>query len=264
VEAIARTAFAVAAVRAAESTRPDRLFHDPFAATFLAAADTTLAAPDFDAPDRQRRAVVRGIVIRTRFFDELLTDAATTCRQIVVLGAGLDARAFRLRWPAATRLYELDLPEVLEWKQHALDSVSARPTCQRVAVPADLRRDWVTALASAGHRSAEPKAWLAEGLLAYLEAAAVDDLLRAVSGLSALGARLGLTIRRASTVPPLTDLWVSHVPDDPVRWLDDHGWQATMHRRGELAASYGRHEWSDLSSQHLVDATLRRSPRPGV
>jgi methyltransferase (TIGR00027 family) len=258
VEAIARTAFAVAAVRAAESTRPDRLFHDPFAATFLAAADTAPGAPDFDAPDPQRRAVMRGIVIRTRFFDELLTDAATTCPQIVILGAGLDARAFRLRWPAATRVFELDLPEVLEWKQHALDSVSARPTCQRVAVPADLRHDWAAALAAAGHRAAEPTVWLAEGLLAYLEATAVDDLLGAVSGHSAPGSRLGLTIRRASAIPPLTELWISHFPDDPVTWLDDHGWQATLHHRGELAVSYGRREWSDLSSQYLVDAARRR------
>ena len=253
-DAVARTAFAVAAVRAVESTRLDRLFEDPFAATFLAAADTAPDAPDFDGPDPHRRAVVRGIVIRTRFFDELLTGAASTCPQVVILGAGLDARAFRLPWPAATRLFELDKPEILEWKQHVLDGVSARPTCERVAVPADLRDDWAAALALAGHRSAEPTAWLAEGLLAYLEAAAVDDLVRTVSGHSAPGSRLGLTIRRASAVPPLTDLWISHAPEDPVTWLNDHGWQATLHHRGELAVSYGRREWSDLSSQSLVDA----------
>jgi methyltransferase (TIGR00027 family) len=55
-------------------------------------------------------------VVRTRFYDEFLARAVrqSGARQIVLLAAGMDARAFRLEWPAGTRLYELDLPEVLE------------------------------------------------------------------------------------------------------------------------------------------------------
>ena len=64
-----------------------------------------------------------------------------------------------------------------------------------------------------------------------------------------------------SSRPPqaIVALGISHAPEDPVAWLDDHGWHATVHRRGDLAATYGRPEWSLLSSRSLVEAV--RAPR---
>lgn len=57
-------------------------------------------------------------MIRTRFYDDYLTAAtAAGSRQVVLLAAGLDTRAFRLAWPAGTRVFELDLPGVLAFRR---------------------------------------------------------------------------------------------------------------------------------------------------
>jgi methyltransferase (TIGR00027 family) len=252
---VASTALGVARVRAIESGRPDRLFEDSFAARFVA------AGPDIEPSptnlDPRMLAVVRHLVIRTRFFDEMLLDAADACRQIVVLGAGLDARAFRLPWPSGTRLFELDQPAMLSWKQRVLDTTGAEPTCERTLVPADLRTDWPSALAAAGHDAEAPTTWLAEGLLVYLAAPVVERLLEGLTARSPAGSRLGLTIRRTAGGAPtaaLDEMWISTAPDDPHAWLRGHGWEPSFHRQGEVATRYGRAEWADLQGSGLVDA----------
>ena len=103
---VGKTALGAAMVRAHESRRADRLFNDPYAEAFL------MAAPG--AFDMEQRAAEAGAgdmalwgatlwshaVIRTRFFDDYLLDAtARGIRQVVLLAAGLDTRAYRLRWP---------------------------------------------------------------------------------------------------------------------------------------------------------------------
>src|SRR3712207_6704512 len=123
----------VAAARARESQRPDRLFDDPLA--------VALAGPEgFAWLDDMERAQPWGqpalyAVVRTRFFDEFLLRASwgAGARQVVLLAAGMDARAFRLGWPPGTRLYELDRPEVI----NAKDAVAPGPG---LTLPASGRR----------------------------------------------------------------------------------------------------------------------------
>jgi methyltransferase (TIGR00027 family) len=103
-------------------------------------------------------------VIRTRFFDDYLLDAtAHGIRQVVLLAAGLDTRAYRLRWPPDVDVYELDLPEVMGFKGEVLTERRAASRCERTVVPIDLRKDWTVPLSKAGFSSSEPTAWLAEG-----------------------------------------------------------------------------------------------------
>ena len=254
-DAVAYTALGVAAVRAVESERPDCLFVDPLAANFIAARPEW--QPPSEAAGPRMEAIVRHIVIRTRFFDEMLLDAVATCRQVVVLGAGLDARAFRLRWPEGTRLFELDQPELLSWKQERLDTTGAAPACERVTVATDLRADWPGALARAGHDVDEPTAWLAEGLFVYLAADVVERLVTYVSDRSAPNSRFGLTIRKATAVAPpglLNEMWISRAPDDPQVWLRGHGWNPDFYPQADLAFRYGRSEWSGPGGSELIDA----------
>lgn len=84
------------------------------------------------------------------------------------MAAGLDARAYRLSWPAGTVVYEVDQPEVIAFKSDALARIGAEPTAERRAVGIDLRDDWSTALRDNGFDAAAPTAWIAEGLLPYL------------------------------------------------------------------------------------------------
>src|SRR5262249_54799214 len=115
------TALSVADARARESARPDRLFDDPFAQLFVDAAGAEFAPPSTANAIDIRAARAEYVAIRTRFFDdELRAACAAGCRQVVVLAAGLDTRAFRLEWPVGARLFELDVAEVLAFKERVL------------------------------------------------------------------------------------------------------------------------------------------------
>jgi methyltransferase (TIGR00027 family) len=254
---VGRTAVGMARVRAQESQRPDRLFDDPYAEVFVA------AAPDAFPEDRGRATTgplaslgaalyVHG-VIRTRFFDDyLLAATAAGCRQVVLPAAGLDTRAFRLLWPAGVRLFELDLPEVLAFKERVLAAEHAVPRCERVALAADLREAWPAVLTSAGFQPAQPTAWLVEGLFVYLSADEAGRLLTTVGELSAPASQLAFEqantsdtslIARARAIPAMdrfTALWKGGLGAGASEWLAGHGWQVRTHDLAALVASYGR------------------------
>jgi methyltransferase (TIGR00027 family) len=269
---VGMTALGIAYVRAMESERSDRLFDDPLASEFVAASGWTppsAAAPAGSGSRRFFAAVRAGAVVRTRFLDDYLTAAcANGCGQAVLLGAGLDTRAFRLDLGRETELFELDLPDLIRFKQGVLDSAAASPRCRRTAVGCDLRDDWPSELLGAGFDAELPTAWIAEGLLIYLTRSEADRLLDRVGALSAPGSRLGLTLATAGWLersrawldetggdqptdadrldgpPPgrsaLSALWQSVAPDDPQAWLERRGWSAQAFDAFELAAAYGR------------------------
>jgi methyltransferase (TIGR00027 family) len=168
---VGKTALGVAMVRAHESRRDDQLFDDPYAEAFVAAAPHA-----FDAEQRAAaaggdmaswgRAFWARAVVRTRFFDDYVLDAAAgSIRQVVLLAAGLDTRAFRLSWPRGMCRYELDLPAMLRFKERVLAERTAVARCERIAVAVALRTDWAVPLRDAGFQADSPTAWLAEGLL---------------------------------------------------------------------------------------------------
>lgn len=84
-------------------------------------------------------------------------------RQAVILASGLDCRAYRLKWPSAMSVYEIDQPEVINWKQAMLADLGHTPTVRHHPVGIDLRHDWPIALREAGFDPATPTAWIAEG-----------------------------------------------------------------------------------------------------
>jgi methyltransferase (TIGR00027 family) len=260
-QGVGKTALGVAMIRARESRRDDRLFDDPFAQAFMDAApgmfpeEPAAAGPSAAAgPLASLRATFhRHGVIRTRFFDDYLTAAVTAgCGQVVLLAAGLDARAFRMAWPQHTRVFELDLPDVLAFKDTVLSARSAVARCQRTAMPADLRQDWPAKLVGAGFDRSAPAAWLAEGLLIYLTAREADGLLTSVTELSAPGSQLSFecdpgasvflapSTRQMPAMQEYTALWKGGLGADAAGWLTGHGWQPQFHALSTLADAYGR------------------------
>jgi methyltransferase (TIGR00027 family) len=135
--------------------------------------------------------MIDGIAARTKFFDGYCTASTSTgVRQVVILASGLDSRAYRLPWPAGTAVYELDQPQVIEFKTRTLQDLRAEPTAKRVPVPIDLREDWPAALRAAGFDASAPTAWLAEGLLIYLPPEAQDLLFDRITAQSAAGSTI--------------------------------------------------------------------------
>lgn len=186
----------VAAVRERESQRPDRLFDDPWAGV-LAGADGRALMHWMEAQIPQPVPGDSPVLTeRTRYFDDWMRVAAASgVRQFVILAAGMDTRAYRLDWPAGTRVYELDQPEVLDCKAELLRQAGAQPRAERQALAVDLRAGFADALRGAGYQPEQPSAWLIEGLLIYLpDAASVQALLAQVATLSAAGSHLALDI----------------------------------------------------------------------
>ncbi|MEU7429273.1 SAM-dependent methyltransferase [Streptomyces sioyaensis] len=276
---VGQTAVAVAKFRAMESKRPNRLFHDPFAKHFVAAAGPIRRGPGGGKKKRSTwrtllqllrpanyahyRAMPHFIAVRTRFFDDFLRAATTECQQVVILAAGLDTRAYRLDLPSDVRVFEIDLPEVLTFKESVVARQQADADCQRTAVPVDLRSDWPTALVKAGFQLDQPTAWTAEGLLVYLSESECAQLLERISKLSAPGSRLALGHQDRSTVQqqvsnPLAGaaqtLYRSGLSQDPVEWLASYGWRADARRAAQYARDYGRNLTADVGSGWLVTA----------
>ena len=280
-ESVGATALGVAAARAAETESENPLISDPFARVFLDAAGDGMwnwfAAPDLPAeiaeaePDLKPRmqGMVDYMAARTSFFDQFFLDATRAgVRQVVILAAGLDSRAWRLPWPDGTTVYELDQPQVLEFKSSTLRENGAQPTSDLVSVPVDLRHDWPAALQQAGFDDSARSAWSAEGLLPFLPAAAQELLFERVQALGAAGSRIAVEApgadfldedaqakRRESmqrvrdlmtklepqrNIPEVQDLWYFEEREDVDKWLARHGWNVTVTPAEELMASYHR------------------------
>ena len=145
---VGATATMVAAQRALANR--EGLTDDPFAEAlvravgvdfFVRALDGEIDLEDVDPEFNMRRAA-EGMAVRTRWFDKLFTDAAAAgVRQAVILAAGLDARAYRLPWQNGTTVYELDQPEVIDFKTETLTGLGANPRADRRTVAIDLRND---------------------------------------------------------------------------------------------------------------------------
>jgi methyltransferase (TIGR00027 family) len=261
VTGVGLTALAVAAGRALETNRPDRLVNDPYAEAFVRAARSPVPMPT--GPDAGHDSAVPWdamatyMGVRSRFFDDFFAAASEAgVRQVVLFAAGLDCRAFRLDWPAATTVYELDAPRVLDFKDQVLDEKGARPRCERSTVPCDLRDDWPAALRKAGFEPAAPTAWLAEGLLPFLPDEAKETLLTRMDELSAPDSRIAAehingdvaTLLREPVFRDmaaqfgfdLAQLWPAEQNHDVAGWLAGHGWAVTTEPSAAAADRYGR------------------------
>ena len=195
---VGATATGVAASRALASKQPNPLINDPFADALVKAvgldhcnrmADGELEFSDDPLFNRER--MCEQIAVRTRFFDDFFTSAASAgIRQAVILASGLDTRAYRLPWPPDAVVFEIDQPQVIEFKTTVLASLGAAAAADHRTVAIDLRDDWPTALRDSGFDPTRPTAWIAEGLLIYLPPDAQDRLFDNITALSAPGSRL--------------------------------------------------------------------------
>jgi methyltransferase (TIGR00027 family) len=263
---VGATATMVAASRAVASQGPDALLDDPLADPLVRAVGLDPFVRiidgeiDFeDDPLFNRKSRREQIAVRTRFFDDFFTGAARDgVRQAVILASGLDTRAYRLRWPAGTVVYEIDQPQVIAFKTTTLASLGVAPTAERRAIGIDLRDDWPAALREGGFDVTRPTAWSAEGLLPYLPPEAQDRLFDHITALSAPDSRLAtehvpdpnaFSDERLQRISErwqrfgfdlnAADLFYRGQRNVVVDYLTTHGWRVTPHPARELYARNG-------------------------
>jgi methyltransferase (TIGR00027 family) len=270
---IGATALSVAALRASETAQDDPLVRDEFAAVLVAAVnepgwqamaqrEPPWIAADDDVGRRTARTGRGYIATRTVFFDEFCVAATMSgIRQVVILAAGLDARAYRLACLADVHVHEIDQPEVQAFKDAALKAHGAVAIAELHPVPIDLREEnCPSELTEAGWDRSKPTAWLVEGLLPYLSSAEHDQLFRTLTSLSAAGShvaaevyhhatahlgdtRLGNWQKSAAEMDDAIGVEVDvtvFIKDqdasDTAAWLTNHGWGVeSLDSRSEMA-----------------------------
>jgi len=271
---VGATATMVAAARAMASTADDALIDDPFAEplvravgvdffTRLVTGDLRPEDLDSDSESVGMQRMTDNMAVRTKFFDEFFVSATEGgIRQAVILASGLDSRAYRLAWPAGTTVYEIDQPDVIEFKTRTLADLGAEPTAERRTVAMDLRYDWPSALIEEGFDPNQPTAWSAEGLLGYLPPDAQDRLLDTITELSAPGSRVAVESvpnidpadheKAIERMQAASERWRDHGFDldfaelvylgdrnEAASYLGDHGWQLNRQSVTELFAANG-------------------------
>ena len=271
---VGATATMVAAARAIATKADNPLIDDRFAEPLVRAVgvdfftrwiDGDLVAADVDDHESgwKLEHMPAAMAARTRFFDSFFRDATQAgIRQAVILASGLDARAYRLAWPADMTVFEIDQPQVIEFKTATLASLGAAPQADLRTVAIDLRYDWPKALADAGFDKNRPTAWIAEGLFGYLPPEAQDRLLDNIAALSAEGSRLAVeaipdrpqqdTERAREMMRRATAKWRDHgfeldweelgfegERNDVAAYLDNLGWQAVGTQMSQLLADNG-------------------------
>ncbi|WIM87581.1 class I SAM-dependent methyltransferase [Candidatus Mycobacterium wuenschmannii] len=267
---VGATATMVAAGRAMATNDTEPLINDPFAEPLVRAVgldffvkmidgDLDMSLLPNSSPQRTQ-AIIDGMGLRTKYFDEYLLAAVDTgIRQVVILASGLDARAYRLPWPARTVVYEIDQPQVIEFKTRTLADLGAAPSAERRTVAIDLRYDWPAALREAGLDTSAPTAWLAEGLLIYLPPEAQDRLFDNITALSAPGSavateyvpgivdfdeekarEMSAPLRAQGVDIDMPSLIYAGQRNHVVEYLRGKSWDATGTSRTDLFATNGR------------------------
>ena len=280
---VGATATMVAAARAAASRRPRPVISDPFAEPLVRAVGldlfTRLAAGELDATDVDDHLgfprMIDTFAARALFFDEYFAEAAYAgVQQVVIVASGLDSRPYRLSWPAGTAVYEIDQPEVIEFKTSTLAKLGAVSNAEHRAVGIDLRDDWPAALQAAGFDTDAPTAWLAEGvLIGFLPQEAEVRLLDNIIALSGSGSRLaadygqvaGHSEEAGQQSQTMTDRWRELGLDldiaaltypgehtDVAAHLWARGWRTTTSDLAELFSAAGLAPLGDAA--HLAPA----------
>ena len=245
-QTLGNTAYWTAAVRALEHRRAERLFSDPWAQALAGEVGTAWMAG-------RTPEIVVPIALRTRYFDDFLLRIADSegIRQVVMLAAGLDTRAYRLAWPEGMRFFEMDQAEVLVYKEQVLASAGAKPAGELHRVAVDLTGNWQAALLERGFDPAQPTAWILEGFLFYLANERLVRILDEVCQMAAPGSWLGFDcINSLVLSSPYTRKWVEMQAqegapwigalDDPLGFLAERGWKANVSQAGEPGANFWR------------------------
>jgi methyltransferase (TIGR00027 family)/uncharacterized protein (TIGR02246 family) len=250
---VGNTARWIAASRAVETELPVPLFNDPYARELAGEEGFKLQSSMRVAMGAQGEGPDIYLSIRTKFLDDAIVDAvrSRSLRQVVVLAAGMDTRAFRIPWPEGLAVFEVDRDEIFDHKEAVLARFDASPSSDRRIVRADLARPWTGALTAAGFNPKKPAAFLVEGLLMYLDEAEALQLLASIGEVAAPGSWMACDVispevltspylsRYMTALREAGSAWKFGIAE-PEAFFAERRWEATVVMPGDPNAHYGR------------------------
>jgi methyltransferase (TIGR00027 family) len=199
------------------------------------------------------RASAELIVPRTVAIDDAVR--AHPSPQLVILGAGLDGRAWRMPELAGVRVFEVDQPASQQDKRDRAAGLAGAPP---VFVPVDFGRDRLgEALAAAGHRADRATTWIWEGVVPYLTEAQVAATVTALADCSAPDSRLIVNFQESAPSATLGRLVARALMASTGRssvWAKEP-WRSTW-TPAAMAGLLGRHGYSVTRDEDLRDAAV--------
>ena len=239
---ISDTALWAAYFRAEESKRPDALFRDPYAERLEDGKGAEIARK---IPQGQSHAWAW--VTRTYLFDQFIREEIASGADLVVnCAAGLDARPYRLELPGSLRWVELDLPEILAYKEARLGPEKPRCALERIAVDLSKvseRRKVFASIATRGKRGVI----LTEGLLIYLSEENVASFARDLADV------------------PSFDRWIFDIPSPRLLKMMQKNTGKALDKAGvpfrfgpaEGPGFFGPHGWDTIQAQGVLRIAAR-------
>jgi methyltransferase (TIGR00027 family) len=220
----------------------EALFRDPYAA--LMGGDVGRAFVAKKNSLGSELGIIDGLAVRTRKIDDEMIKGYKNdgFKQICVLGAGLDTRAWRLPNDSNhdIKYFEVDFPELFDYKLPLLATAEAVSQFNYHSVVADLSLPaWPDVLIASGFDPSQPTLWLLEGLIGYLTEEEANSLFERISNtLSAKGSRMVATF-----LTPLTKTKTDmhrFFPVDPLGWCSGHGWSGVQRDIETIGVALGR------------------------
>eukprot|EP00928_Gymnodinium_smaydae_P088789 TRINITY_DN72836_c0_g1_i1.p1 TRINITY_DN72836_c0_g1~~TRINITY_DN72836_c0_g1_i1.p1 ORF type:complete len:321 (+),score=36.55 TRINITY_DN72836_c0_g1_i1:123-965(+) len=252
---VSATALGVCALRALESRKPEteRIIFDPQAEVLC--GDEMFNFEWLQSTGKSKEFWIDFLSVRTRWIDDVITTLRPT--QLVILGAGLDSRAYRLAALRGVPVYEVDFPEVLQAKQTLL--AADAPIAQLGHVAANLGTDdWASRLVASGFQPDSSSVWLLEGLTGYLTEPELELLLQNVSRLAAAGSKMVATFVGLDMQQQATSMHRYMIKEGAQarKLLQSHGWSSEVAQLDTVAQQYGRAENIPVAYPYfLVSAT---------
>jgi methyltransferase (TIGR00027 family) len=231
---VSDTALWVAVYRAMESERPDAIFRDPYARRLAGERGEAIvrAMP-------KGRAMAWPMIVRTAVMDEIiLRVVGQGAATVLNLAAGLDARAWRLPLPPPLTWFDVDLPDMIAYREEHL--AGERPGCVHENVAADLTDAGQRAAAfSRVGAAAAPVLVVTEGLLVYLTAEQVAALARELHAQAAFRWWL-IDLASPRLLAMLAKGWgkslaagnapMQFAPPEGTKFFEPHGWREVEYR----------------------------------
>ncbi|CAN6286663.1 unnamed protein product [Urochloa humidicola] len=209
------------------------------------------------------------IAVRTLWFDariEAAVDRLGGDPQVVILGAGMDARAYRLNCLKECMIFELDFPELLEMKSDLLHEAMSSANHQKltlmakslIRVPANIHDgDWVTKLQSCGYVPERNTIWVLEGIIYYLHHADAMQVLETIAASRSSASTVLLADFMNKNATSLSPTMYHFYHDSPDLLLPSIGFsKVTLSQIGDPQAHFGL-----LSHPENLFDKLRRLPR---
>ena len=197
----------------------------------------------------RRRAAM--MVARTVFIDDAVRE--TKSEQVVILGAGLDGRAWRMEELRDAVIFEVDHPDSQRAKRERIAPLTRFAKEVRF-VPVDFERDSLDqALATAGHDPSQPTTWIWEGVVMYLTPADVEATLAVVAARSTPGSRIAIAYHSPAFMLRFVGYIVKRM-SEPLR---------SAYTDRQMRALLSRHDFAVMRDASLPQIGAQLSPEVG-